>query len=404
MVGGGPLAAAELAPPADAPRVFLLDVDRLQVLREGIRGREEQFRPALAYIKESARLALAAGPFSVVDKDVTPPSGDKHDYSSLAPYWWPNPNTQDGLPYVRRDGERNLEIYKTRNRLDLGQMVDSTETLALAYYVTGDEAYASRAAALLHAWFLDPPTRMNPNFQFAQGIRGINTGRGVGLIEARAFARVVDAIGLLAGSPAWTDGDQRGMEAWFTRFLRWMQESEHGREEADAKNNHGTYYDVQVASYAFFLGKNELACDVLREVGKKRIAVQIEPDGRQPLELARTKAWSYSIGNLAGLMALARLGEHADVDLWRFQTSDGRSIRTALDFLVPYGLGEQKWPYEQINGFSPELLHPLLRLAATEYPDAPYPAQLAKLPPAGPSSHSQLPLSPLYPILQLHVR
>jgi hypothetical protein len=403
-VCGGPLVAAEPAQPADAPRVFLLDVDRLQELRAGIRGRKEQFQPALAHIKESGRHALAAGPFSVVNKDVAPPSGDKHDYLSLAPYWWPNPDTPDGLPYVRRDGERNLEIYKIRNRLDLGEMVDATETLALAYYVTGDEAYAARAAMLFRTWFLDPPTRMNPNFQFAQGIRGINTGRGVGLIEARALVRVVDAIGLLAGSSAWTADDQRNMEAWFAEFLQWMQESKHGRDEADAKNNHGTYYDVQMASYAFFLGKNELARDVLQAVGQKRITVQVESDGRQPLELARTKAWSYSIGNLAGLMALARLGEQADVDLWRFQTPDGRSIRAALDYLVPFGLGEQKWPYEQINGFSPELLHPLLRLAAAKYPDAPYSAQVAKIPPADPSSRGQLLLSPLDTILQLHVR
>ena len=69
-----------------------------------------------------------------------------------------------------------------------------------------------------------------------------------------------------------------------------------------------------------FLNNEKLATDVLREVGKKRIA-EIEPDGRQPLELARTKAWSYSVGNLAGLMTLARLGEHVDVDLWNYETT-----------------------------------------------------------------------------------
>jgi Alginate lyase len=398
-----PVVASEPEAAVGAPRVFVLDVARLRELREGIGRSDASFQSARAHFENSGRLALTAGPFSVVNKDAAPPSGDKHDYLSLAPYWWPNPDTPGGLPYVRRDGERNPEIYKIRNRLDLGDMTDAAETLAIAYYVTGDEDFAAGAAGLLRTWFLDPATRMNPHFQFAQSVRGINTGRGAGLIESRAFARIVDAVGLLAGSQAWTRDDQHGMEAWFAEFLRWMQESEHGHDEAAAKNNHGTYYDVQLASYAFFLGKDELARDVLQAVGKKRIAVQVEPDGRQPLELARTKAWSYSIGNLAGLMALARLGERVDVDLWHFETSDGRSIRRALDFLLPYGLGEEKWQYEQINGFSPDLIYPLLRAAAVKYPDAHYAALAAKLPPPDPASHSKWLLSPLEPIQKLHV-
>src|SRR5262249_5884161 len=151
-----------------------------------------------------------------------------------------------------------------------------------------------------------------------------------------------------AGSKSWTSADQRDMEEWFAKFLQWMLESEHGRDEAAAKNNHGTYYDMQVASFALFLGKNELATDILKTAREKRIAVQIEPDGRQPLELARTKAWSYSVSNLAGLMSLATLGERVGVDLWNYRTADGRGIRQALDFLTPFALGESKWPYQQL--------------------------------------------------------
>jgi hypothetical protein len=384
--------------------VFVLDGDQLEANRERIRAGEEKLALALRRLRRDADRALAAGPFSVVNKDITPPSGDKHDYISLAPYWWPNPESPDGLPYIRRDGERNPDIYKIPNRRHLGKMADAVDTLALAYYFTGHERYADHTALLLRTWFLDPATRMNPNLQFGQGIPGINTGRGIGLIETRMFARVVDAVGLINRSDAWTDDDQRGMEVWCSTFLTWMLESEYGRDEAAAENNHGTYYDVQVASFALFLNKKELAAEVLRDVGSKRIAVQIEPDGRQPLELERTKAWSYSVGNLAGLMTLARLGEHVDVDLWNFQTDDGASIRAALDFLAPFGTGEQRWPYKQINGFDAELIYPLLRQAAEKYADGPYRGLLDRIPPLDSKSRTNLLVSPLDSIAQLHKR
>jgi hypothetical protein len=323
---------------------------------------------------------MSAGPFSVVSKGLTPPSGDKHDYTSQAPYYWPNPKSPNGLPYISRDGERNPEINQITDHWNLDQLESSVETLALAYYFKGDEAYAAKAAGLLRAFFLDPATRMNPNLQYAQFIPGVNTGRGIGLIETRGLTSVVDAIGLLAGSKALTTDDQRALQDWFGRFLQWMLESKNGRDEAAAKNNHGTYYDVQVASFALFVGKRDLAARVLEGARQKRIALQIESDGRQPLELARTKAWSYSLMNLDGLMSLATLGERTNVDLWNFQTSDGRSIRKALDFLTLFALGEQKWQYKEISGLKPEALFPLMRRAASAYRDKQYQALMAKVP------------------------
>lgn len=389
---------------AEGPRVFLLDGAQLQSTRERIGNGDTHFDPALKSLRQSANRALNVGPFSVVNKDAVPPSGDQHDYMSLAPYWWPNPDTKDGLPYIQRDGQRNPDIYKVRNRHDLGELADTVDTLSLAYYFTRDEKYADRARVLIRTWFVEPKTRMNPNFEFAQAIRGVNTGRGLGLIESRLFTKIVDAAGLLDGSHAWTHDDQQELEHWFGSYLQWMLTSGHGRDESQAKNNHGTYYDIQVTSFALFLGKKDLATEVLQNAKMKRIAVQIEPDGRQPLELVRTKAWSYSIGNLSGLMSLARLGEHVGIDLWNFKTPDGRSIRAALDFLTPFGLGAKKWPYQQIEGFSGDAIHPVLRRAAAKYPDGPYRKLLTKLPPNDPTSRSVL-LFPLQePAAQLRGR
>src|SRR6185503_3365670 len=105
----------------------------------------------------------------------------------------------------------------------------------------------------------------------------------------------------------------------------------------------------------------------------------IEPDGRQPLELARTRAWSYSTGNLTGLMSLARIAENVGVDLWNYQTPDGRSLRKALDYLAPFGMGEKKWPHQQLGGWSPEGFPSLVRQAARHYPDGGYQEMLRKL-------------------------
>ena len=213
---------------------------------------------------------------------------------------------------------------------------------------------------------------MNPNLEFAQGVRGFNTGRGTGLIETRDLYRLVDAIGLLDGSKSWTASDQKGMEEWCAKFLDWMMHSQNGKDEAAAKNNHGTFYDVQVVSLALFTGKTEIARSVLQAAGEKRIALQVEPDGRQPLELERTKALGYSTMNLAGLFELGLLGENVGVNLWYFSTPDGRNIHKALDYLVPFVTGEQKWPYQQIIEFKAAEISPVLAVAALKYKDRRY--------------------------------
>lgn len=374
----------------DPPRVFLLDAARLAAAKSAIARHDPTVAAAWDALRADAGHALTVTRFSVVDKPVVPPSGDKHDYMSQAPYFWPDPARPDGRPYIRKDGVRNPEINRITDHRAIDGVVASTQTLGLAYYFSGDERYADKAASLLRAFFLDPATRMNPNLQYAQFIPGINSGRGIGLIETRGFTRVVDAIGLIAGSTAWRADDDRGVRDWFAAFLKWMQASGNGRDEAAAKNNHGTYYDLQVTSFALFLDRRDLAMQVLERAKERRIAVQIEPDGREPLELVRTNAWSYSSGNLDGMTELATLGDRAGVDLWHFVTSDGRSIRKAILFLAPYALGEKKWDFAQINAFNGSSFFGVLRRAAGHYDDEEFQAVVRRLPAIGSSERRLL--------------
>lgn len=332
----------------------------------------------LTVVRAEADHAMSAGPFSVMEKKEVPPSGDKHDYMSLARYWWPNPNTPNGLPYVRHDGRTNPEIRTIPDSANFFRMENAVHALALGYYFTGNERYAARAVLLLRTWFLNPATLMNPNVNYGQAIPGITEGRGIGLISLRGFTNLLDGVALLNNSDSFTAADRAGLRAWFTKYMDWLQNSPNGRAEAAAKNNHGSWYDQQLVSIALYLGRNGLAHQVVETAKAKRIALQIRPDGREPLELARTNSFGYSVFNLSALMQLAMEGEHTDVDLWNYRAPDGGSIRAALNFLLPYALGKH-WPYQAIHGVhAGAMVQPLL-MAAIAYRSTAYLRDAEKL-------------------------
>jgi hypothetical protein len=331
------------------PRVFSVSPGTLPQVKARLATNDASLLPALKKLKSDANKALAITPLSVMEKPRAGASGDKHDYFSQAPYFWPNPTNASGLPYIRKDGSRNPEsANEFSDAPRLGRVADATETLALAFYFVGDEAHAAHATKLLRVWFLQPATRMNPNFNQAQAIPGVNHGRGIGMIESRSLMPVCDAVGLLAGSTNWTAVDDAGMQTWMREFLEWAQTSKNGKDEQGAKNNHGSWYDAQIAHMALFVGETNLARRVIESAKTNRVALQIKPDGAQPLELARENSFGYARFNLQALFTLATLGEHAGVDLWHFKTEDGASLRAALDFLLPYVEQPLRdWPYER---------------------------------------------------------
>jgi hypothetical protein len=363
----------------EPPEVFMLDSRQLLEVKARIKSRDAALLPAFNKLIGEADRALTSGTFSVVQKESAPPSGNKHDYMSVAPYWWPNPNTPSGLPYVRRDGEVNPERDQVSDRKRLNHMIQAVKTLSLGYFFTSREEYAAQATQLVRVWFLDPATKMNPNLRYAQAIPGRNNGRGAGIIETHDLPELIDAVGMLAGSQAWDRNNQNVLQGWFATYLAWLLDSPEGRAEAKAQNNHGSWYDVQVASYALFAGKNEVARKILSEFPTKRIAKQIEPDGRQPRELERSRAWSYSLFNLEALFDAASAADKIGMDLWNYETPDKRSIRRALDWLLPFAIGAKKWSYQKISPWQPEKLAPLLRRAALEYRKMPYENALRKL-------------------------
>ncbi len=352
------------------PQTLVLEKAVLEQNRAAT-AKDARLSGALKGLRDQAdRLAKKARVYSVIDKQQVPPSGDKHDYMSQAPYWWPDPAKPNGLPYIRRDGERNPELNKISDAAAMNDMVSDAETLAVAYYFTADERYAKHAAALIRTWFLDAKTRQNPNLNFAQGIPGISAGRGIGLIETRDLYRVIDASILIENSPSWAASDLTGLKQWFADFLKWMTTSPLGIDEADERNNHGTYYDVQILAYAIYTGQKDLARKQLN-VSRSRIKSQIEPDGRQPHELARTLSWNYTNMNLYGFFMIARLAENVGEDLWNFE-ADGRGVRRAFEWTLPFVREEKKWTYQQIKDRNFGITLPILRIASRKFKQPDY--------------------------------
>lgn len=335
------------------PHVLLLNPKILYTNKEKINAKDPEALTAYNNLLKSANRILTKTPPSVVTKQQIPPSGDKHDYLSLAPYAWPNPQKPNGLPYIGKDGQVNPERYSISDYQNLKNMISWSHTLALAYYFSGDRKYASKAAQLLRTWFVNPTTRMNPNLTYSQVINGRTLGQAAGIIDTQQLPLTVDTIMLLRPSSTLSKDDLNGLASWFEEYLSWLQTSAFGTTETQSGNNIGTWYDVQVASIALLLGKKTVAKHAIEQVRDVHIAREIMPDGKQPLELTRTKSWDYSMFNIQALCDAAILGEKVHVDLWHYSTKDGRSIAKTLDFLMPYLFNQKKWEYPQITVITP---------------------------------------------------
>lgn len=316
--------------------------------------------------------------YSVMNKKQVPTSGDKHDYMSTGPYWWPDPTKPDGLPYIRKDGLRNPEYFEITDSQEMDKVEDDVEIMALAYYFTKEEKYANWASKIIKTWFLNSETKQNPNLNFGQAIPGLNTGRGIGLIETRGLYRVIDAAILIQGSENWSKADHLELKKWFSDFLTWLTESPIGKDEADEHNNHGTHYSVQAISYGIFTDRPDIALAEI-ETFKNRLESQLKPDGSQPFELVRTKSWNYANMNLDGYFIAARLAENSQIDLWNYQTKEGKNIKSAVDWLMPYIKKEKKWDYEQIQNIGFGETVRILRVASEKYSNSDYDALAKKI-------------------------
>lgn len=368
---------ADVSPAHAAPHVRVLDAQRLAATRARVIAGDPALQASLGTLVKLADAAFDEPMLSVADKKDLPPSGNKNDYVSLSPYWWPNPDTPDGLPYIRKDGVFNPE----RDQYDVSKLDTFGKTvtrLSFAYYYTGEERYAAEAVKRLQHFLVDPQTRMTPRMQYGQFIPGVNNGRKYGVIETLRVRWVPDAVEMLAGSQALTPEAVGGVRGWFGDYAKWLNTSEFGVAERDGDNNHATWCKAQIANYSAFAGDLDTTREMV-EMAREKLTQQFEPDGSQPEELARTRGLDYSDFNLRGYSDLATLGERVGVDLWNHVAADGTSLRGGYDFVLPFITEEKEFPYPQIAKRKHDRYAEMLRRAAIAYNDPAFEAAIDTL-------------------------
>ena len=270
-------------------------------------------------------------------------AGGLHDYFSEGDYWWPDPANPDG-PYIQKDGMTNPDNFVS-HRHALIRLSLQVPALTAAWLLTRERRYAAHAVTHLRAWFLDEKTRMSPHLLYAQAIKGRFTGRGIGIIDTLHLVEVVRAIGRLEEANVLSNAERDGVRDWFATYLTWMTTHEYGQTERDAKNNHGTCWALQAAEFARYVGRSDVT-SLCRDRFKTVIVPgQIATNGSFPEELRRTKPYGYSLFNMDALAGLCQVLSTPADNLWTFETADGRGMRKALAFLVPFIADKKSWTY-----------------------------------------------------------
>lgn len=270
-------------------------------------------------------------------------AGGKHDYFSEGDYWWPDPKNPNG-PYIRRDGMSNPANFDA-HRTALMRLSVQAPALAAAWILTKQRKYAEHAADHLRAWFLDKNTLMNPNLQYAQAIHGRVTGRGTGIIDTLQLVEVFRGAKAIESAGVLSREEQQDLRHWVSEYLTWMTTSQYGRDERDTTNNHATCWVMQAAEFATFTGNAALQSDLRKRFKTVLLPGQMAPNGSFPRELGRSKPYSYSLFNLEVMSGVCQILSTPEDNLWKLQTSNGRSMAKGVAFMYPYIADKKKWPY-----------------------------------------------------------
>lgn len=317
-------------------------------------------------ILEQAAVNLQERPVTITSFIAERSAGDCHDFYSEGDYWWPDSLNPDG-PYVRRDGQTNPDNFVS-HRQAMIRFSSIVGNLTSAYLLTKDKRYVQAVMGHIRAWFVDGQTFMRPNLLYAQAIKGVATGRGIGIIDTVHLMEVAQALYRLEKAGVLSEKDMKDTKKWFADYLGWMSGHPYGKDEMNAKNNHGTCWVMQAAVFARYIGDEDMMAFCRNRFKEVLLPNQMKEDGSFPLELARTKPYGYSLFNLDAMATICQTLSTETDNLWAYTVADTKNMKKGIEFIYPYVRDKGSWPFAHDVMYWEEwpVAHPFLLFGALQ--------------------------------------
>lgn len=233
---------------------------------------------------------------------------DTHNYVSLATYFWPNPDTEGGLPWIEKDGQRNPEC-DNYDLPKLQKLAESLRHLVMSYALDPQDEKYDTFTNLVYNWFINQDTRMYPNFRYCQIGPGTNSNEGINSFESYFLLEVFEAIAYMNSLKPLPVLFLPSLKRWVADLVEFLETSPQGKFENNIANNHSIMYDTGLIFFKLWADR-KLDTDTVSRL-YKRIDTQIASNGSQPEELKRNQGFKYSVYNLDHMVDAIKIIEAA---------------------------------------------------------------------------------------------
>lgn len=298
--------------------------------------------------RKKADYYVKSAPVAVTDK-VQCISGNKHNYESLSSYYWPDENNPKGA-YIQHDGKLNPEV-SLYDRVKIDTCALRLRLLAQVYYWTGEEVYYNAFRRQLRCWFINPSTKMLPNLNYGQVIKGKDNNKGQphGIIDIFPLVEILESVRLVDKVHGIDYFTVKKMRSWARDMLQWLRTSRLGTNESKQPNNHSTAYDVLCLALASFCGNECVSDTIISEYAEKRLYTQINEQGVLIGETWRTRSYMYSIQNLSHIVDFCIMTQNLKMPILE---SNFEIINRCATYLSSFIENQNAYPYKEIGNWS----------------------------------------------------